>query len=172
MTTKERTDPYLDGVWIKCRNCDDFFCVVHDMHVYDCPCPPIEEFLNGGNTMTIQPESLASSSPHADETAATVERDTYEALLDEGISEEYYSVIPTRMLPGLYRYVLEGIKPGAFLTAIITNDLRTAISTADEENLKLIKVWVLFFWWHTPSNCHGSEAVMARWISRLRPYGN
>jgi hypothetical protein len=30
-------------VWIACV-CGDFWCTVHDMHVHDCPCPPIEEW--------------------------------------------------------------------------------------------------------------------------------
>jgi hypothetical protein len=97
--------------------------------------------------------------------AEAVERDNHQVLLDEGLAEEYYSVLPTRMLPGLYRYVLEGIKPGSFLTAVITNSL-DAVQLADAENLKLLKVWILFFHWHTPAACHGSEAAMTAWLDR------
>lgn len=28
--------------WIPCPDCDDFYCTVHRMHVYDCPCRGIE----------------------------------------------------------------------------------------------------------------------------------
>jgi hypothetical protein len=30
--------------WIRCGGCEDFYCTRHDLHVYDCECPPIEEW--------------------------------------------------------------------------------------------------------------------------------
>jgi hypothetical protein len=30
--------------WVPCRCCDNFWCTVHQRHVHDCPCPPIEEW--------------------------------------------------------------------------------------------------------------------------------
>jgi hypothetical protein len=29
--------------WIKCPFCANFWCWVHQKHVHDCECPPIEE---------------------------------------------------------------------------------------------------------------------------------
>ena len=29
--------------WIKCPFCENFWCWVHQKHVHDCECPPIEE---------------------------------------------------------------------------------------------------------------------------------
>ena len=35
-----------EAAWIKCNKCDDFVCTLHLMlHVYDCPCPPIEDWV-------------------------------------------------------------------------------------------------------------------------------
>lgn len=38
----------LDGesgpAWVRCGNCDDFFCRIHDCHVADCFCPGIEKW--------------------------------------------------------------------------------------------------------------------------------
>lgn len=32
-----------EAVWVKCPSgCDDFYCTVHDQHVYDCRCPSID----------------------------------------------------------------------------------------------------------------------------------
>jgi len=31
--------------WIKCTDCDDFWCTEHKIHVADCDCPPLEEWL-------------------------------------------------------------------------------------------------------------------------------
>ena len=30
--------------WIPCPCCDNFLCTIHDTHVHDCDCPPIEEW--------------------------------------------------------------------------------------------------------------------------------
>ena len=40
----KRTPPTKQPAWIKCEACDDFYCTVHHMHVYDCDCPPIDEW--------------------------------------------------------------------------------------------------------------------------------
>ena len=32
------------GAWVKCKTCEGFVCMIHRMHVHDCPCPPIEEW--------------------------------------------------------------------------------------------------------------------------------
>jgi hypothetical protein len=31
-------------IWYYCSQCEDFLCSLHDKHVYECPCPPIEEW--------------------------------------------------------------------------------------------------------------------------------
>ena len=34
-----------DGpAWIPCPCCDDYWCVIHDAHAYDCDCPEIDEW--------------------------------------------------------------------------------------------------------------------------------
>ena len=37
---KSQTAP----AWILCPCCDAYLCTIHDMHVHDCTCPPIEEW--------------------------------------------------------------------------------------------------------------------------------
>jgi hypothetical protein len=32
------------AVWIECPDCDEFWCLRHEMHASECPCPPIEEW--------------------------------------------------------------------------------------------------------------------------------
>lgn len=41
------------AAWIPCLSCGEAFCQLHDKHVADCACPPIEEwtvdpYLTGG----------------------------------------------------------------------------------------------------------------------------
>ena len=27
--------------WVRCRNCDEWWCTVHGRHVHDCACPEV-----------------------------------------------------------------------------------------------------------------------------------
>lgn len=33
-----------DPAWVPCPGCDDFWCVIHQQHAHDCPCPAVEEW--------------------------------------------------------------------------------------------------------------------------------
>ena len=81
----------------------------------------------------------------------------------EGLS--LLEAIPTRMFGAALRYIVEGIKPGHFLSAVITNDLRDAIARADEENQAALVEWVQFFYNYTPGYCWGSTSNMKNWIN-------
>ena len=30
--------------WVPCPLCDEWLCTLHQQHVSDCPCPPVEEW--------------------------------------------------------------------------------------------------------------------------------
>jgi hypothetical protein len=47
VTRKKRKD-LVDGAWIKCEGCGDWWCTVHKQHAYDCDCPPIDEWVEAG----------------------------------------------------------------------------------------------------------------------------
>jgi len=36
-------DPYLEGQWVPCPWCDDWWCNKHEEHVADCECPALWE---------------------------------------------------------------------------------------------------------------------------------
>jgi hypothetical protein len=76
-----------------------------------------------------------------------------------------YADIPAHMQETIKRYVIEKVRPGDFLSAIIKNDLRGAIGHADSENLPLIKLYVQWFYNRAPAVCAGSEAAMTNWLS-------
>lgn len=38
-------DGVSEAVWVKCELCENFLCTLHEMHVHDCPCPPIEDWV-------------------------------------------------------------------------------------------------------------------------------
>ena len=93
-------------------------------------------------------------------------------MLDEGLSHSYYDELPTEMLPAVYRYVVDGLPPGDFLEAVITNNLRHALVCADERNLKVLPVWVRFFYNCVPSGCYGDERDMRAWMGERRKNTN
>jgi len=77
--------------------------------------------------------------------------------------------IPDRMMEGIERYIKHGISPGHFLTAIITNDLREAVSRADDENIENIPAYVNYFYNVAPAACWGSPEIMDSWIKISHP---
>lgn len=36
------------SLWMRCPDCDDWFCWVHGEHVADCRCPAFEDLLEKG----------------------------------------------------------------------------------------------------------------------------
>ena len=37
---------YSSPAWEKCGCCDEFWCNIHDMHTFECDCPPIEYWIS------------------------------------------------------------------------------------------------------------------------------
>lgn len=71
--------------------------------------------------------------------------------------------IPLRMHGGLIRWIMHGVQPGHFLTAILQNDLRESINRADHENRDLLVAYIKFLYNDAPSNCWGSKEKMEAW---------
>jgi hypothetical protein len=60
--------------------------------------------------------------------------------------EPDYSKLPEHLRPGMRRYIENGILPGGFLLAVLSNDLSGAVMRADEvslQNLRQICQWLL-----------------------------
>ena len=77
-----------------------------------------------------------------------------------------FDSLPVHMRGGVERYVLHGISPGGFLTAVFENDLKGATWRADETNRYLLFEWGRFLTNGTPSDCQGSRKAVADWIAR------
>jgi len=89
----------------------------------------------------------------------------FEYPVEEWFTGEYAS-IPERMQEAIKRYVIDHVRPGQFLMAVICNNLRDAVNYADDENLLLIRLYVQWFYNRAPSSCHGSPTNMVTWIER------
>ena len=79
--------------------------------------------------------------------------------------------IPERMMGSIRRYIVTGVEPGGFLSAVICNDLRDAVGQADGENLALIPAYVKFFYNDAPSECWGSREKFKAWVARFAQKG-
>jgi hypothetical protein len=62
--------------------------------------------------------------------------------------------------------VIDHVRPGQFLMAVICNDLRGAVNYADDENLPLIKLYVQWFYNRAPSQCSGSPSRLVEWVEQ------
>jgi len=78
--------------------------------------------------------------------------------------QDFY--IPKRMMGSIDRYINQKIKPGDFLTAVISNDLKEAVGRADDENMRNLPAYVAFFYNHAPASCWGSKEKMKLWLKR------
>ena len=72
-------------------------------------------------------------------------------------------LIPGHMAGAVKRYILQGIPPGSFLTAVLCNDLREAFARADDENAAAMHGWVKFFYNYAPTGCWGSPENYSAW---------
>jgi len=34
----------MAATWVLCPSCEEYWCVTHKKHTYDCECPPLEEW--------------------------------------------------------------------------------------------------------------------------------
>lgn len=88
-------------------------------------------------------------------------------------SQFYYdalanTAIPVEMHDGVVLYLLHGLHPGSFLTAVLENDLRKACDRADDVNRVALWRYVAFFTWHFPATAWGSTENVTAWMAYRR----
>ena len=71
--------------------------------------------------------------------------------------------VPDRLVDGLALYIVEGIRPGHFLTAVLENDLTEAISRGDDDSRAGLVALVTFLYNYAPASCWGSPARVEGW---------
>jgi hypothetical protein len=74
--------------------------------------------------------------------------------------------IPRYMYGGIVRWIRNGIPPGHFLSNLLKNDLRRTFEKADENNILVIKNYLMFLYNEAPSECWGSEKNFNNWIKQ------
>jgi len=81
-------------------------------------------------------------------------------------AEGFERIVPRHMRGAVERYVLHGIPPGSFLSAVVSFDLDGAARAADEINARKLLDWVGFFNNYAPGNCYGSPERLKDWIKQ------
>lgn len=80
--------------------------------------------------------------------------------------------IPDGLHGGLIRYLVDGIRPGSFLSAVLENDLQEAVVRANPpEHFAALPALILFLFNEAPSHSWGSPEKVALWTARARPGG-
>lgn len=75
-----------------------------------------------------------------------------------------YSKLPPHMQGGMQRYIENGIGPGDFMFAVLSNDLMGAMGRADDVNLYALPEYGRFLYNDAPANCFGSKEAVIAWI--------
>ena len=79
----------------------------------------------------------------------------------------YEDKIPPPVLAALVRWGKQETLVGDFLTAFLSNDLKTAIGRADEDSLAAFRHIMLFMCNEMPSQCHGSLKKVVAWEAEI-----
>lgn len=86
--------------------------------------------------------------------------------------EEGRHLVPPHMFPGVERYMLEGVAPGNFLSALLCNDLMDAMGRADDTNADAIRQWCQFLYNFAPANSYGSPEIFKAWLAQFLTAGD
>ena len=78
-----------------------------------------------------------------------------------------FSGIPGYMHGGIIRFYEDGIPPGGFLTAVIDNDLKTALAKADDTNQQLLREYVMWFYNYAPSGTWGYTGATDKYLKQF-----
>ena len=74
-----------------------------------------------------------------------------------------YDPIPYHMMEAMQHYVRTGDVSSDFLKAVIDNDLKQAVSHADDHNRQILWLYVTWFYNRAPMICWGNPENRKAW---------
>ena len=77
-----------------------------------------------------------------------------------------YSLLPPHMHGAMKRYIEQGIEPGSFLVAVLSNDMMEACARADSVNRNFLPDYAMFLYNYAPRGCYGSKEKVIAWVER------
>ena len=75
-----------------------------------------------------------------------------------------YSEIPDYMRAGLCKYIVYGVEPGGFLSAVLSNDLGRACGKADNSNMWVLPMYMAWLYNEVPGISWGSGQLFEGWM--------
>lgn len=91
-------------------------------------------------------------------------------LIQDFYEDDIYKSLPEYMRFGMKAWIVEGVVPGDFLSAVLKNDLMKACAHADSVNRILLHKYAEWLYSYAPTNCYGSEANFNKWEGLNREY--
>jgi len=73
--------------------------------------------------------------------------------------------IPDHTQGIIRNYIVHGYDPGDFVYSVMSNNLFSAVGTADNLNIVALPEIVKWVYNKAPDACHGSEAKVIKWMS-------
>ena len=92
-------------------------------------------------------------------------------FLGHQLDPDIVGAIPPHTLQSLKSWASKGQPGGHFLRAVLTNDLKEAVSRGDSENLRALVPIVKFLYNYCPDVCWGSEVNYEYWLRKTAPAG-
>ena len=80
-----------------------------------------------------------------------------------------YEKVPERIKESLHRYVIYGIMPGGFLSAVLENNLMAAVHLASGDCREGFFEIASYIWNELPLVCHGSADKVRAWMQSKEP---
>jgi len=72
--------------------------------------------------------------------------------------------VPDHLIDGLTNYILHGLPPGHFLSAVLANDLIQAMNRADDRSAAGLMALCRFVYYSMPAPSWGSPERVESWI--------
>lgn len=79
-------------------------------------------------------------------------------------NDEFYAGIPETTMESLVAYRDQRRVTGGFLYAVLTNDLKRAVASADRENMAALKQITTWVSCQMPMGAQGSKEAVAEWL--------
>lgn len=79
-----------------------------------------------------------------------------------------WSLIPPHMREGLQLYLTHGVRPGSFLSNVLSNNLMEAVMCADETNIHRLPSYARFLHNYVDPRAFGNAANFRAWMERRK----
>lgn len=87
------------------------------------------------------------------------------ATVGDRIANDPMLGVPEHLRDGLRSYILQGLPPGGFLSAVLEHDLFQSFARADDESRAGLFGLVSWIYNHAPGGCHGNREKVTEWIT-------